>query len=157
MSRMVQSAIVFGFVCALFVSGADAAQFIYPEKGQSKEQQELDEFQCHKWAVEQTGVDPTKLAEQEVTTAPSGKGDVARGAARGAAIGAVGGAVGGDAGKGAEIGAAAGAAGGAMKKRRRGREQEAAREQEAQQEQASLDTYNRARAVCLEGRGYKVG
>jgi hypothetical protein len=34
--------------------------FIYPRKGQSQEQQDLDRYECHKWAVEQTTYDPTK-------------------------------------------------------------------------------------------------
>jgi hypothetical protein len=34
--------------------------FIYPRKGQSQDQQDLDRYECHKWAVEQTKYDPTK-------------------------------------------------------------------------------------------------
>lgn len=34
--------------------------FIYPMKGQSEEKQATDRFQCHSWAVEQTGFDPTR-------------------------------------------------------------------------------------------------
>jgi len=39
---------------------ADDKLFIYPRKGQSREQQDLDRYECHKWAVEQTNYDPTK-------------------------------------------------------------------------------------------------
>ncbi len=39
---------------------ADEKLFIYPRKGQSQEQQDLDRYECHKWAVEQTSYDPTK-------------------------------------------------------------------------------------------------
>jgi hypothetical protein len=39
---------------------ADDKLFIYPRKGQSPEQQDLDRYECHKWAVEQTNYDPTK-------------------------------------------------------------------------------------------------
>lgn len=34
--------------------------FVYPKNGQSSEQQSKDEFDCHRWAVDQTGFDPTK-------------------------------------------------------------------------------------------------
>jgi hypothetical protein len=34
--------------------------FIYPKQGQSKEQQATDRYECHRWAVEQTGFDPSK-------------------------------------------------------------------------------------------------
>ncbi len=157
MSRTLPVAATFGLACVLSASFADAEQFIYPQKGQTKEQQELDEFQCHKWAVEQTGFDPTKSGQQPIATESAGGGEVVGGAAKGAALGAIGGAIAGDAGKGAKIGAGVGAGGGAMKKRRRGREKEAAQQQAAKQQQANLDGYNRARGVCLEGRGYKVG
>lgn len=33
--------------------------FIYPDKGQSTEQQSKDEYECHRWAVEKSGFDPT--------------------------------------------------------------------------------------------------
>ena len=33
--------------------------FIYPADGQSQEQQDRDRFECHSWAVQQTGFDPT--------------------------------------------------------------------------------------------------
>jgi len=33
--------------------------FIYPKDGQSEEQQATDRYECHSWAVKQTGFDPT--------------------------------------------------------------------------------------------------
>jgi hypothetical protein len=33
--------------------------FVYPKKGQTAEQQAKDRYECHRWAVEQTGFDPT--------------------------------------------------------------------------------------------------
>jgi len=33
--------------------------FIYPKNGQSAEQQSQDDYECHRWAVGQTGFDPT--------------------------------------------------------------------------------------------------
>ena len=32
--------------------------FVYPNEGQSEEQQAKDRYACHRWAVEETGVDP---------------------------------------------------------------------------------------------------
>ena len=33
--------------------------FVYPNKGQTAEQQAKDRYDCHRWAVDQTGFDPT--------------------------------------------------------------------------------------------------
>jgi hypothetical protein len=34
--------------------------FIYPKQGQSEKQQAEDRYQCHQWAVEKSGYDPTR-------------------------------------------------------------------------------------------------
>ncbi len=34
--------------------------FIYPRNGQNEQQQAEDRYQCHRWAVSQTGFDPTQ-------------------------------------------------------------------------------------------------
>ena len=137
-------------------------QFIYPEKGQSSEQQEKDKFECYTWAKGQTGFDPMDVPT--ATTAPppqeAQKGGVGRGAARGATVGLAAGAIGGDAGKGAAIGAASGALIGGMRRRDQQRQQYQAEQQWAQQEAANYtnqrNNYNRAYEACLEGRGYTV-
>ena len=36
--------------------------FIYPQSGQSPDQQANDKYECHKWAASQTGFDPTQSA-----------------------------------------------------------------------------------------------
>ena len=36
--------------------------FVYPQSDQSAEQQATDKYQCHQWAVGQTGFDPTQPA-----------------------------------------------------------------------------------------------
>lgn len=152
----------------MFIMGnigtGNAEMFIYPKEGQSKEKQEMDEFQCHKWAVGQTGVDPMKqqsaAAPQAQPQTQSHRGGALRGAGRGAALGAVGGAIAGDAGKGAAIGAGVGALGGAMRRRQSEQKQMAAQQQgqqqAAQQSQAQVQRYNKAKSVCLKGRGYSV-
>jgi hypothetical protein len=42
--------------------------YVYPTKGQTTEQQSMDEVKCYNWGVQQTGTDPfdlAKLAEQQ--------------------------------------------------------------------------------------------
>ena len=34
--------------------------FVYPKNGQSEERQATDRYECHAWAVEKTGFDPTR-------------------------------------------------------------------------------------------------
>jgi OmpA family protein len=141
----------------LFISSealAAADLFVYPSKGQTKDQQEQDEFSCYKWAKEQTGFDPNQPMQQ--AAAPPPQGGAVKGAARGAAIGAVGGAIGGDAGKGAAIGAGVGAAGGAMRRRHAAEQQAAAQEKAKQAYNADVGGYKRAFAACMTGRGYTV-
>ncbi|HEV2286959.1 MAG TPA: DUF6515 family protein [Steroidobacteraceae bacterium] len=36
--------------------------YIYPQQGQSAEQQASDQYECHKWSSSQTGFDPTQPA-----------------------------------------------------------------------------------------------
>jgi hypothetical protein len=156
--------LVLGFYLAALFHGTALAQemFIYPTKGQSPEQQNRDRYECHTWAVQQTGFDPTKPQAAQPAPPPqqAPQGGVVRGAARGAAVGAVGGAIAGDAGKGAAIGAATGGLIGGMRRRDQQAQQAQAQQQYAQQQQATLSQqqaeYNRALGACLEGRGYTV-
>ena len=143
-----------GFV--MLSTGVEAQMFVYPEKGQSREQQEQDEFSCHKWAKEQTGFDPNQQMQASAPPAPQSGGAV-KGAAKGAALGAIGGAIAGDAGKGAAIGAAVGGAGGAMKRRRGEMEYQQSVQAASAQQKQNQETFNRAYSTCLTARGYKVG
>jgi hypothetical protein len=131
--------------------------YIYPNQGQSTQQQSRDRYECHSWAVQQTGVDPTAPPMAQTTPPPGApQGQVLRGAAGGAALGAVGGAIAGDAGKGAAIGAATGGLFGAMKRRTQTHQQQQA---QAQQQAATAQqhaAYERALGACLGGRGYTV-
>ncbi len=139
------------------VGTGNAEMFIYPKEGQSKEKQEMDEFQCYKWAVDQTGFDPMKSQASTPQAQPqTQEGGMASGAARGAALGAVGGAIGGDTGKGAAIGAGVGAMRGGMRRRQSQQQQQAAQQQAAQQSQAQMQEFNKAQSACLKGRGYTV-
>jgi outer membrane protein with glycine zipper len=128
--------------------------YVYPSKGQTKDQQEQDEFACYKWGKEQTGFDPTQTVQNAAP--PHQRGQVVGGAARGAALGAIGGAIAGDAGKGAAIGAAVGGGAGAMRRGHSRRQAEAAQQQAEQKYEASLAGYKRAFTACMTGRGYTV-
>ena len=148
---------VVALASVLLTTAASAQQmFIYPQRGQSPEQQQRDQFECHQWAVQQTGFDPTRTG---ATTVPQAAGTTAsplRGAAGGAAIGAVGGAIGGNAGKGAAIGAATGAVFGGMRRNAQAREQQSQQAAMNAQVEGQVSAYNRALAACLTGRGYTV-
>ncbi|MEM9326555.1 MAG: hypothetical protein AAGA85_12905 [Bacteroidota bacterium] len=132
--------------------------YIFPANGQDADKQEFDEFQCYKWAKEQSGVDPINPPEVEVQSPQGGGGgSVIGGAAGGAAAGAAIGAIAGDAGKGAAIGATAGAFRGLGRAARRGAaQQQQAQAQAAQQEQAMINSFKKAFAACMEGKGYTV-
>jgi hypothetical protein len=139
-------------VAALFATGASAQSIVYPAKGQPPAQQKQDESQCHTWAVQQSKYDPANpppQAQAPTTATGATRGSGARGAARGAVVGGI---------VGDDDGARTGAAAGALAGRAQSRRQNQAQQQQAspQQDQAGLSTYNRARAACLEGRGYTV-
>lgn len=140
----------------LLISPAAFGQYIYPSKGQSAQQQDRDRYECHTWAVQQTGFDPTRPQTAQAPSAPPPGRPVVKGAARGAAVGAVGGAIAGDAGTGAAAGAAIGGLLGGMKRMDQAKAQS---QQEAQQQNINAQqqgAYNRALGACLEGRGYTV-
>ena len=131
---------------------APLGMYVFPANNQDQETQDKDEYDCYKWAVQQSGVDP--INPPEVQADPNaGDGAVIGTAARGAAAGAAIGAISGDAGKGAAIGAVAGGFGGA---RRRGAAKQGAEQQAQQQEAAMIDSFKKAFAACLEGKGYTV-
>jgi hypothetical protein len=132
--------------------------YVYPSKGQNQQKQKEDEFECYKWAVSQSGIDPLNLPKVEAPPPQTGPtGGAVVGAAKGAAAGAAIGAIAGDAGKGAAIGAVAGGLAG----RRQGKQAQAqanqqAEQQAAAQEQAMKDSFKKAFSVCIEGKGYTV-
>jgi hypothetical protein len=143
-------------VCLLVAGQAAAEVFVYPRQGQSQEQFQRDQFECHTWAKQQTGVDPSQpYVAASPPTAPQTGGGL-RGGARGAAIGAVGGAIGGDAGKGAAIGAGVGAATGAVRQRSANEQAAAANQQAMAQQQTNVQRYEQAYAACMSGRNYQV-
>jgi hypothetical protein len=134
---------------------------VYPAKGQSPEQLERDRYDCHVWAVQQSGFDPSRPGVppgQRVVVEPAnppGSG-TAVGAIAGAILGA---AIAGprDAGAGLVLGGITGAAIGTAS--------DANAQAQANAEQARLDrnaaagaqaasNYRRAISACLDARGY---
>jgi hypothetical protein len=139
-----------------------AQPYIYPNQGQSLQQEQFDKGQCYSWAVQQSGVDP---ANPQVGMAPppgmqAPQGGMFRGAAGGAAMGAIGGAIGGDAGEGAAIGAGVGALFGGLRRAGERREEEQMQQSYAMQQQSAMSqgrsNYERAFSACMAGRGYTV-
>ena len=150
-------------LCAVPVWAGDL--FVYPAKGQSKDQTEKDKYACYQFAKDQTGFDPmarpttsTPRPAKEKKTWGTGQGAIG-GALLGAGVGAIAG--GGDgAATGALIG---GVGGGAMGHMRRSDQQarDEARQRDWEQRETSRyatgrNNYDRAYAACLEGRGYTV-
>lgn len=127
---------------------------VYPAKGQAPQQQNMDEGECYAWANQQTGIDPIALASSLATPKNSGPGgERLVGAAGGALVGAAIGGIAGDAGKGAGIGAVVGTVRGG----RQSRMNKAGEEQQAQQAKTStMQNFNKAFGVCMEGREYSV-
>jgi Glycine zipper len=132
--------------------------YVFPAKSQSQQQQKVDEFECYKWAMEQSGIDPLNLPKVEAAPVQSGPtGGAVKGAAKGAAAGLAIGSIGGEAGKGAAVGAIAGGLAG----RRKGKQAQAQANQQsaadvANKEQAMKDSFVKGFSACLEGKGYTI-
>ena len=78
--------VMFCFSLGLMTT-AGAEMFVYPAKGQSKDQQNKDEYSCHQWAVQQTGFDPSKQQPVSSGKSSSGGGEVVKSGAVGALLG----------------------------------------------------------------------
>lgn len=146
---------------ALVLAQGSQQLYIYPLRKQTKAQEDRDRYDCHRWAIQQSGYDPSRTHPNNPSYLdpkpyqPS-RPHVLRGAGRGAALGAVGGAITGNAGKGAAAGAAMGGLAGGFR-RRDERQRYAAQQQANASALASQQrNYTRAMAACLEGRGYSV-
>jgi hypothetical protein len=137
--------------------------FVYPSNGQNAEQTDRDRYECHVWAVQQTGVDPSRADanpyERVVVQPANPPGSAtAAGAIGGAILGAI---IAGprNAGAGLVLGGATGAIVGSAA--------DASAQQQAHMTQQQLnqsaaagraraDSYRRALGACLQGRGYTV-
>ena len=159
MKEMKQTKTIFLICMMIFIIfpiGVSADPIIFPAQGQTADQQQKDEADCRQWAVQNTGVDPVKLAQQPVGNNSQQTGGAVKGAARGALVGVVGGAIAGDAKKGAAIGAGVGATGGAIRQGSANQAQQQANANAQQERNAQMDKYNRAFQACMEGKGYTI-
>jgi hypothetical protein len=136
--------------------------FVYPAHGQSPEQTERDRYECHTWAVQQTGVDPSRQgAYQQVIVQPSGPppgSGAVGGAVAGAIIGSI---IAGPwhSGAGALVGGATGAIVGSAAEANAQKQAQMTQQQiyqSAAEGRAQADAYRRAIGACLSGRGYTV-
>jgi len=137
--------------------------FVYPNNGQSPEQTDRDRYECHIWAVQQTGVDPSRADaspyERVVVQPATPPGaNTAAGAIGGAILGAL---IAGprNAGAGLVLGGVTGAAVGSTvdaSNAQQARMTQAQLNESAAQGRARADSYRRALGACLQGRGYTV-
>ncbi len=142
--------------------------FAYPLAGQNQEQQSRDRFDCHQWAVQQSGFDPFAAPPPPQQTQQQGGGTIlglgrgglfpgtglAGDAATGAGLGAAGGAIAGSPGKGAAIGAVGGAVLGGLS--RAGQPSQTVPSQSAQIYNQRRASYNNAFGACMQARNYSV-
>jgi hypothetical protein len=137
--------------------------FVYPNNGQSAEQTDRDRYECHNWAVQQTGVDPSRADanpyERVVVQPANPPGSAtAAGAIGGAILGAL---IAGprNAGAGLVLGGATGAIIGSSADASAAEQAHMTQQQLNQQAatgRARADSYRRALGACLQGRGYTV-
>jgi hypothetical protein len=130
---------------------------VIPQRGQSADQARRDRYDCHNWAVEQTGESPVAAPTRDHAEQSSEEREkhaervnrVISGAMIGAGLGGLVRATQNeDPANGVLAGAAVGAAIGAAT----GREKERKEERKA----AGPSDYLRALTACMEGRGYSV-
>jgi hypothetical protein len=125
-----------------------AALEVVPARGQSADQARRDRYECHNWAVDQTGAMP--VAGDDAPSARERRAERTGRILNGAGIGgALGGLIRGVQRKNPSNGVLAGAAVGAAVAAATGREQREAAD-------AGDSDYLRALSACLEGRGYQV-
>lgn len=137
--------------------------FVYPSNGQSAEQTDRDRYECHVWAVQQTGVDPSRADanpyERVVVQPANPPGSAtAAGAIGGAILGAL---IAGprNAGAGLVLGGVTGAVVGSSvdaSAQEQAHMTQQQLNQRAAEGRARGDSYRRALGACLQGRGYTV-
>jgi hypothetical protein len=128
-----------------------------PQRGQSADQLRRDRYECHNWAVEQTGQTPVAVAESREEPSDAKRDKRAERVDRaliGAAIGSVVGSIASSGrrhhyGDSVLAGAAVGAGVGAATAGK-------ARDKDKTEAAPQSSEYLRALSACLEGRGYTV-
>lgn len=148
--------------------------YVYPTTGQSDEQLAQDRYDCHSWAVGESGFDPTQFSQVEpmrTVKVPVGRntadGATGTGTIAGLVTGGIIGSHRGNAGEGAVIGAVLGTLAGSAVEGQGQRQAREEAEVQAQREAEQIaqnnaelalrkSNYRRALTACLEGRGYTV-
>lgn len=137
--------------------------YFYPTAQQSEAQQDRDRYECYRWAVRETGVDPGMRPIRQTAapnTAPVERdpGATVAGAVTGAAVGGIVSSPR-NVGTGLVLGAVFGGLLGHAAEE--GRAEAAERRNEARREawearQAPTNDFRRAMSACMSGRGYSV-
>jgi hypothetical protein len=139
--------------------------YFYPERGQSEAAQDRDRYECYRWAVRESGVDPGMTpVRQAAAPLPPARNprdgvDVVGGAVTGAVVGAAMSSPR-HAGPNAAIGAVFGALLGAAAQESRAQAVEnaqARREAVWDTQQQAMNNFRRAMGACMQGRGYRIG
>jgi hypothetical protein len=143
-------------VALLIAPSAQAAQYVYPAKGQDAARQAADEAECSTWATQQTGFDPAKSHASTSAMNPLAGASSAglSGTAASAAVGALTGGGGFSADSAASLlGAGAGQGGTTSQAAALLNQATGSKQHKQKPGQAEFD---QARAACLGGRGYSV-
>ena len=135
------------------------AVYFYPELSQDEAKQDRDRYECYRWAVRETGVDPGMTPVRNVPpprAAVRDGAEVVAGAATGAIVGA---AVSSprNTGQGMVLGAIFGTMIGAAAHEARVQSAEQAYAQRVSAQQVPVNNFRRAMGACMTGRGYRVG
>jgi hypothetical protein len=143
----ISAAVAFAAGGALAATDLAAVQIV-PTRGQTADQARRDRYECHNWAVEQTGIAPirTDPAEDAAVDREKNIERVLTGAGVGSAVGAIAGADDEDPVTSIVAGGVLGAAGAAITGRAKKKEKPDPEGEE----------YLRALGACLEARGYEV-
>ena len=151
-------------------SFAESKLYVYASGGQSDEQMAEDRYACHRWAVTESGFDPSdfnQTAPPALVRVPvpenTREGTTEKGIITGAIVGSVIGSIDDHAGEGAVIGGVLGAITGSEIERQGKAEAQARAEAHAvaiakTKSELALQksNYRRALSACLEGRNYTV-
>jgi hypothetical protein len=135
------------------------AVYFYPELSQDEAKQDRDRYECYRWAVRETAVDPGMTPVRYVPPPPGVVRDgaeVVAGAATGAIVGA---AISSprNSGQGMVLGAIFGTLVGAAAHEARVQSAEQAYAQRVSAQQVPVSNFRRAMGACMTGRGYRVG
>jgi len=134
--------------------------YFYPELSQDEAKQDRDRYECYRWAVRETGVDPGMTPVRGVPPPPRAAvrdgAEVVAGAATGAIVGA---ALSSPyhSGQGMVLGAIFGTMIGAAAHEARVQSAEQAYARHVSAQQVPVDNFRRAMGACMTGRGYRVG